>query len=502
MCPAHRRGLSGWIAALVLTGATVGLMATLTFTIGAMLACGVALLAGAAVVAEQVGPAREDPLTDDDLVTHDQAQRRPRIFGRSVAIGLLLAAGFLTRRWSLVGALVGAAPLGLWLGFRVWKSVSHSGPEQLSRAALGRRLMPVILAIVVPVAAVWVVEDHVPSAKHTPTAQWLEYNLVRGKIHQHAAFRGLEHRAPQLLKTNGWSQDDWLTFWNWLYVDESRFPLKKLQRLRDSGGIAVSVKATFAAYLKRTLSDGQAPKLGIAALGCLIFGMFGFFGGRPVLLFSGAYLAFFAFLSVALPTFARFPYHVSQPMLVVVAASVWTIGRMEWDAPEYATTTLLRLRSAVLGGLLLLGTAVPFMQTWPTYLPDRSAQEKRRLFHDRVGQRYRDGAFVLVYGGGGAVAMDPLDAAPRPYEYTGAGWSIFSVPFYRGLQRLGVSRGSELFGAMVDNPKAFVVTDKWRTKHLLKHFSGSGKPWQLVEHDGEGSGPMRVVLLQVVAAGR
>jgi hypothetical protein len=453
--------LSGVVAALAVTAAVIGLMATLTFTIAAMLACGTALLAATATVANSSG-----------------SEKR---LGWWFLLGVLFVVGFVTRRWSVVGALVGAAPLGGWLLWRVWAEPDLR--KNLTVAALALFVMPLLLARGS--------ENEVPSAKHEPTKQWLAYNLVRGKIHQHAAFRGLEHRGPDVLEKAGWSESDWRSFWNWLFVDEERFSVERISAIRDSGGVAVPIRVTFRRYVDKTLGDGQARKLAVAAVLCAVFAAVGVFGSRGLFLFAGSYLAFFAFLSVALPTFSRFPYHVSQPMLLLVTAGVWVVARHEGRDSH-------RFRDLTLGLLLLIGTVVPFMQTWPKYLPDRTAQVERRAFHERVGERYSKGAFIVVYGGGGAVAMDPLDAAPRPYEYTGLGWSVFSVPFYRSLNPLGISKGAQLFDAMARRDNAFIVTDSWRTKHLRQHFKANGRKWRLLERDGQGKGSTRVALLQIV----
>ncbi len=460
------------VASLAVVGFFIGLMATVTFTIAAMLACGVALVAATATVVS------------------DAPQRGQTRWW--LMVGALLMCGYMTRRYALYGAVIAVAPLGLWALWQLWPLTRR---PPLRRVAL--LLAPLLLA--------WTVQDHVPSARHETTRNWQHYNIVRGSIHHYSAYQDLDKRAPELLAKAGWTRDDWHSFWKWLFLDEQRFNVERLQRVLDTGGKPPSWRETLPICLKTVRADGQLRKLGVTVVAIFALGLIGLFGARVMFFSAGTYLAFYALLYFLMILFRRFPYRIGQPILLLVAIGTWIIIRNSRKQVAGTPRAALKwpqlrpFRDHVLGLLLLGGVMAPFtFATWPGYLPDTVGQAEKRAFHQRVGERYDNGAYIFVYGSGGDVALDPLNATPRPYEYTGAGWNIFSIPFYRSLERLGVSRGADVFAAMVNAPQAFIVVDAWRTGALKRHFASLGKKWRLVQRDEQGKGKKRVVLLQIV----
>jgi hypothetical protein len=81
-------------------------------------------------------------------------------------------------------------------------------------------------------------------------------------------------------------------------------------------------------------------------------------------------------------------------------------------------------------------------------------RDELQALENRVAARK---GFVFVYVQTGLVGFDPLRAEPRSYDGLQGGWGTFSGPWYDTIARLGVHRGADVFGAMVDNPGAYLL---------------------------------------------
>jgi hypothetical protein len=156
----------------------------------------------------------------------------------------------------------------------------------------------------------------------------------------------------------------------------------------------------------------------------------------------------------------RFPQRVSLSFYTVAALGMFVfLAREIADRP--ADTEVRPARDGF-GGVALLVVAV-LLFGWARHLIawiDRAPwpyRDELQALEDRVAARK---AFVFVYVQSGLVEFDPLRAEPRGYEGLQGGWATFSASWYAALARLGVHRGADVLGAMLDNPAAYLLAPR------------------------------------------
>lgn len=451
-----------WVLAALVVALAL-LTATLTFTIAGVLACGAAMLGTLAAL-------------------RDEADGAPPVAVTWWwAMGGLMAAGYMTRHMSAPAGVIACVPTLIWAGWMV-----------AQRRLRVRRVM--LIALVVPVALAAVAERHVPQLDEPVGTRWRAFNAARGELHGAARYAGLEHRAPEVLAQAGWSGEDWVIFWHWTFFDERRYTTERLQALQATGGKPMPLTSEFSRLIELLRHHRQMQALVFTLLLCLIGAAFNPIGLRRPLLLAGGSLGLYLLLKVGMGTVSRFPLHVSQPMLLLLVAGAWCIAGARFDG---LTDARVRVGRRILALLLIAGILLPFIKRWPRQIPPREALADTRAFNDEVGKLAAAGAWIMVHAGAAASPIDPLAAAPRPYEYACTGWCIFSAPFYRQIKRRGLDRGAELIASLVDDPKAYIVAKKHHMSVLSRLLAKGDKRWRLIERRRARDAYTDVVLLQV-----
>jgi hypothetical protein len=409
-----------WIGAIVLVASHIILALGVTWTTVSISALGTALVA---------------------LVAHFEScqisGQRPSWL-RCMIYGLLFVAGFVLREAGIAAMGAALLPLLVWIGIGLIRR------RQFPRVAA-------VIGFVAPFAVVVLVQNRIP---HARGEEYNEFNKVRGVINGAAAFGDLENRAPELLERAGWTVQEYRDFENWLLADDSEFPIDKVRRLAETGGVPIDVGfAESVAVVRDVVTESAASVwlLFTITAGGLLLGWLGVIGRRRAILFSLSNLVFLSFVPIALARFSRFPQRLSLSFYTVAAFGAFVFFVGEVARRPVATVTKRR-------GTIALAVIALFALAWARNL---LAWTKRdawpyhatlAAFADRINAR---NGFIMNSVGIGE--MDPLLADSLGYAGLPSGWGTFTAPWYDYIHRFGLHSGAEMLHNMIDNPNAYVV---------------------------------------------
>jgi len=375
-----------------------------------------------------------------------QAAETPVSRLRALVYGLLFVSGYMLRLQGLGAMAVALLPLLAWAGVRLVRS---------RRPWLGAAIV-----FVAPFAIVIAIQDRIPQPRGAEMTAFNEFNDERGRIHGHTAYELLDTRAPELLARAGWTIDEYRDFTSWLIIDEHDYPTEKVERLLDTGGRPEPITLTWSYRQLRGIYDDSAASVllfvSIAVAG-LVLAWLGVVERRRGLPFSLGYLGFLIGVPLWMSAHYRFPQRVSLSFYTVAALGLFVfLAREIADRPADPEVRPARDRRATVA----LAVVVVFLFGWARQLIawiDRDPWPYRaelQALEDRVAARK---GFVFVYVQAGLVELDPLRAEPRSYDGLQGGWGTFSPVWYETIARLGVHRGADVLGAMVDNPDAYLL---------------------------------------------
>lgn len=376
-----------------------------------------------------------------------QAAGRPVSRRRALIYGLLLVSGYMLRLQGLGAVAVALLPLVAWAAVR----------------SVRTRYLPrlgALIAFGAPFVLVFAIQDRIPQARGAELAGFNSFNNERGRIHGHTAYEGLDHRAPELLARAGWTVDEYRDFTSWLIIDEDDYPLDKVERLLDTGGVPEEVTLRWSYRQLRGIVDDSAASVFLFAsfvVAGVVLAWLGVIERRRGAAFSLGYLAFLIGVPLWMSAHFRFPQRVSLTFYTVAALGLFVyLARAIADRPAEPELEPARdLRAAialVVVSVCLFGWArqlIAWIDRDP--LPYR---DELQVLEDRITAR---GGFVFVYVQAGLVELDPLRAEPRGYDGLQGGWGTFSATWYETIARLGVHRGADVLGAMVNRSDAYLL---------------------------------------------
>ncbi len=376
---------------------------------------------------------------------------------RALIYGLLFVSGYTLRLQGLGAAAAALFPLGAWTVMRF----------------IRKRYLPrpvAIAAFVAPFAIVFATQGMVPEGWDTQGKVFREWTDSRGHIHGHTAYEGLDSHAPDLVTRSGWTLDEYRDFSNWLIIDESDYPIEKVDRLLATGGVPDHINLAWAYRQLRIIVDDSSPSVFLfltTVVAGLLLAWSGVIDRSSGLTYCLAYLVFLIGVPLLMVANFRFPQRVSLSFYTVAALGVFVyISLAIRDRPK-AAEELPSPRSPTVTGLLLVGV---FLFGWAYHLvawldrPHAPHRDDLQALEERIAAR---GGFVFVYVQAGLVELDPLRTVPRGYDGLQGGWGTFSTPWYDTVKRLlGVDRGADVLGAMVDNPNAYLLASAYAREVL------------------------------------
>ncbi len=374
---------------------------------------------------------------------------------RALIYGLLFVSGYMLRLQGLGAMAVALLPLLAWAGVRFLRS---------RRPWLGA-----VIVFVAPFAIVLAIQDRIPQARGAEMSTFNEFNNERGRIHGHTAYELLDTRAPELLARAGWTIDEYRDFTSWLIIDEHDYPTEKVERLLDTGGRPEPITVAWSYRQLRGIYDDSAASVLLfvsVAVAGMVLAWLGVIERRRGLAFSLGYLVFLIGVPLWMSAHYRFPQRVSLSFYTVAALGLFVyLSRAIADRPADLEVRPARDHRASVA----LAVVVVFLFGWARQLIawiDRDPwpyRDELQALEDRVAARK---GFVFVYVQAGLVELDPLRAEPRSYDGLQGGWGTFSPIWYETIARLGVHRGADVLGAMVDNPEAYLLAPRYAREGL------------------------------------
>jgi hypothetical protein len=243
---------------------------------------------------------------------HCQATGRPISRRRGLIYGLVAVSGYMLRLQGL-GAIVAALfPLVAWTGLRF----------------LRRRYLPrpsALAAFVGPFALIVAIQGRVPQGWND-TPGFEDWTGERGRIHGHAAYEYLDQHAPELVERAGWTVQDYRDFTNWLIIDERDYPVDKIRRLLDTGGVPEEVTPGWAYRQLHDIYVDSSASVAVflcSVIGGVVLALLGVIERRGGLAFCLGYLVFLVGLPVWMSAHFRFPQRVTISFYTVAALGVF-----------------------------------------------------------------------------------------------------------------------------------------------------------------------------------
>lgn len=371
--------------------------------------------------------------------------------GRASACGTLLLFGYILRPQGLAVAAVAFVPI---FALAVWRFVHTRQILHLAAAT----------ALLGPLVAALLVQNAMPQSRDPSARAFYQFNNVRSKISGMTAYLDLDRRAPTLLEEAGWTPGELTDFQYWLFFDEERYNVKHLKRLLATGGISQPIHTS---HTWQKILSHSAPSVLLfltVVTGGLALALLERLR-RESWLLTG-YTIFMVAVPVLVSTRLRFPPQVALPMFSLAALNAFmVIVRGLAETPANVPRRPAAIACAFAVAVPLTAWAVHFVD-WigRDRAPDRIAL---LAFENRIAAR---NGFVLIYHPRlGMIDFDPLRPRPRAYHALRTGWGTFSVPWYRELARLEVTRGANLLPAMIDRTDAYLLTTA-NKKSLLEHY--------------------------------
>ena len=373
--------------------------------------------------------------------------------------GLVLAASWLVRPESVLGALAYAAPAaGAILIGCLWRRPFRQEAARLGLAALVF-LSPLVLNL--GVDAAW------RAAVRTPQeAQYEAFNAEGGKFY-HLSLQRREATGSNaaLMAALHWSAVDGERFVHWKFLDE-RIYTPEAARFLWTHAAPPDVSAQL---LKKHLRGRLLPRnrmfLFLAA--SLPLFVLLLFRGRPEAVAGLLLPAYSVALTVLMYVLYAFVYRVEMPfelglglmgMLLAVALLGRTGSPPSWI---FLATACISLIIAGIGAGYSVRTTLG-AQHHDQRVAAGVASELRMLNTQFAG------AVVLMQPvSNGLNVLSPLHPIPLRFQPVNLGWNTFSPRFYEQIQALGAQHGYELIDAMVDNPRAYLLgAQPWARKLL------------------------------------
>lgn len=374
-----------------------------------------------------------------------QASGRPLSWPRTLIYGLVLVGGYMLRPDGLDAALVALAPL---VAISAWRFAR-------------RRYLPrgiALAAFLAPILIVFATQHHVP-VPDQDVGNYAEYVIERGRIHGQMAFNSITTQAPELLESAGWTVEDYIDFQSWMFIDDTTFSLEQVKRLAATGGVPLKIDAQWSYLALQEIyqyTTASVLVLFITVATGLTLAWLGLIERRVGVLFSIGYLVFLIAVSVWMAARFRFPQRVTIAFFAVAALGLYTYLARGISSGQLRASLQPRPQRGLLAGAVLAVLVFGWTRGFVAWLhrdPFPNSQPLQALA-DRVAQRK---GFVFQFIGAGQAHFDPLRAEPRTYYGLEGGWCTFSPSWYRQIAHLGVRHGSEVFGAMVDNPDVYVL---------------------------------------------
>jgi hypothetical protein len=351
-------------------------------------------------------------------------------------------------------------------------------------ATLGGRLARLRLAVLFLAGSLVAFAASALVAKFAVPPDYKRHAELTELMHRPGVFVPVLPPDPEVLKTNGWSAEDYALFRVYFFPDEEKFNARTFQRLADAATVRLS--KTWALRLlpavRSAVASGVRFTWAIAALAAIVFLAL----SRRKSLLLGTYLLGSLLAMAMLETLFYLPEHIAAPvwLLLLLVPISTLLGERERWRPRWRRLAL----HALAGTLLLFGIAASFTASSEVGR-DAADQALAQTQRARLSSHYRGTTLLWMCCGLHPELWSALRPLPTEFTLVMTGWQTFSPRNYALLeQKLGVRSARDMLPAMIDNPHAFLVAPDSAAELLVRQARAShGLGASFVKVDDLGS---------------
>lgn len=294
-----------------------------------------------------------------------------------------------------------------------------------------------------------------------------EFNNYRGKFHGTDLYE-LNKENRVLLQDIGWTENDFLVYRKWLFVDENKYNIETAKQILYNPAVIKSTD-TISAIVQRVIESCKMVlwvyREWIIIIICELLLLI-LYCNRSQILLSFIFFVYVMIATILLAVLIRYPIRIGVPMFFIITCFLAFL-LLKNDATESRVHRLRwnKLHAVIVAvGLLLL----VFWQVNLFVYNEKLNKYNGEAMNEVIKKIKSTGTDSVILPQN-CFSFKPLYLCRNPLkEYkeeflaipTGSGWPIFSPRFYAIIQKIGLKRGSEIFPYIVNSKNAFVICEE------------------------------------------
>lgn len=411
------------------------------------------------------------------LFSHNFIHRKISLLNLFIAMGLLSCAGLLRYQ---VPAVVIALSFPLFL-FAFITMRSPSNPKQYLSTTLITATFLVTLSL--PYFITVTIDQGYKRHYSPPEYRAFQnfYN-ARGRLHDFPIL-AINRENQALHDKLGWSRGDYERFEHWMFFDEEKYNLEKLQLFKDPSLAYQSndraKEKIFSQDSIRILQKYRGVFFVMCGISLCVFSR------RKLISPTGLALTGLLLLTISITLYTnatlRFPPRIAWPFLTTSLLFTIALCGAVQSLKEPITVSISRQSQLIAIGLILIGFGInAHIKLMHTEIEQRTNRKQAYENQMKRMNHLFAGKVLLIKPNLGLhrECQHPLIIPEYSYQQVNVGWNTFSKNFYRQLDAIGLSKGSELYEFMVDNPNAIVLADQEWVNYLVDYINENEKDLQ------------------------
>jgi len=298
----------------------------------------------------------------------------------------------------------------------------------------------------------------------TPEQKNFDKFIRYGGIHGWDLY-DLNKENHALLKDLGWTQNDFLLYYNWLYFDENKYTSEKAEQLVKHPELIKPTKFGLLNYVRYIVDSG---KWIINRYRIMIFitlwllSLIILYRGINRILLSSFLIVYTTIAAIILKAYMHYPDRWAIPMffLIVCFLSYLLLGNGAVRSVNYFTRWgKMPLLIITLGMILITSINIKILVSCEKYY-NRERQERYDVI-ERIKSMGSSSVFLPQPVFYNLLNYDnPLKEHKEEVFLIPTGWTNFSPRFYAAIQRIGLKHGYEIFPYFVSSNNSFVICNE------------------------------------------
>lgn len=299
-------------------------------------------------------------------------------------------------------------------------------------------------------------------SKLTPEQRYFdEFNFYRGKIHDTNIYE-LNKNNKKLLENVKWTENDFLMFKRWLFLDENKYNSDILKRLLNSPDLIKksAYNPCNLRYIFRSAKQIIIVNWKLIVIPIFLCILIFLYSNKKKILLCTLFFIYIMMDASVLASILKFPDRLASPTFFVIS-SIYAIVLLGSNPSESFIQKPMwqELRKwivIIFCILLTLSIIIAIIRI------DRLNKFKEEIVHSEI-KKFEDSInfdsvllchpwFFTNY-----TYINPLREYTEKAIVIPTGWATFSPRFYDVLQKIGLKRGSDVFPYIVKSENAFII---------------------------------------------